>query len=304
MARILILGGNGFIGSRLCLALRAHGAEVVSFDLRAPAHPVDGVRYLEGDFFRDEDLFAAVEQADAAVHAVSLVNPTNSRETYLAGYTREFAQAAKLCDAVRRAGKRLLFLSSGGTVYGNGHHQRMPEDTVMRPISHYGSLKLCIETMIQTFARDGADFWIARVGNAYGPGQDYRKGVGFIDAAIKRALARQPIEIWGDGSVERDYIHVDDICEMLCELLAARADERVFNVGTGVGTSQRQILGFLRNEIGDLEVAYLPARSVDVRSIILDTSRYEAAFRYRPRSVEQGVRDYLRYLRQAGAPEA
>ena len=142
-----------------------------------------------GNFFDDVELETLVENNDIIVHAISTVNPGNSNVQYMRGYNNDFIQTIKLCEYATLYNKKVIFLSSGGTVYGVQEYQPIIEDVCARPINHYGNIKLCIENTIRTFNfQKNTNFIIARISNPYGPGQDYHKGVGFIDAAIKKAI--------------------------------------------------------------------------------------------------------------------
>ena len=294
--KVIVFGGAGFIGRALCSVLAKYGAAVTAFD-RDLIPECETIRCIQGDFFDDAQLKSAVYDQDIIVHAICTINPGSSVDHYMRGYEKDFVQSAKLCDLAFRQGKRLLFLSSGGTVYGS-KSTPLTEGDPKCPINHYGSLKLCIETMIQTFIHTGADFRIARIANAYGPGQDYRKGVGFIDAAIKKALTGESIEVWGDGSIIRDYIHIDDICHMLCDVLMYDGDEHTFNIGTGEGVSQQQIVEMVRDILVEAEVRYLPARAIDNHCLVLNIDRYCRCFSYRPRYVRQGLKEYVTWLEE------
>lgn len=292
--KVIVFGGAGFIGHNLCSALAARGAEVTVFD-RSVVPTCQDMRCIQGDFFDDRQLERAVQGQDMLVHAICTINPGSSVTDYMRGYERDFVQSARLCDLAYQSGNRLLFLSSGGTVYG-GKRTPLREDDPKEPINHYGSLKLCVEDMMQAFMHAGADFRIARIANAYGPGQDYRKGVGFIDAAIKKALKHEPIEIWGDGSIVRDYIYIDDICHMLCDVLAYDGTDRIMNIGTGKGVSQHDVIRLLRKYIPDIAVEFLPHRSVDKESIVLDMALYKKNFSFVPRSFPEGFHHYYTWL--------
>ena len=208
MKKVLIIGGNGFIGSNLSNCLIKHKYEVYSFDIQLPRLKVDDVNYIVGDFFDDECLEKAITGMDVIIHSLSTVNPGNSNERFMQGYSRDFVQSVKLFDMCIKKNIKVIFLSSGGTVYGIQDEQPIKETALPAPINHYGAVKLCIENVMRTFnIQLHTKMLIARISNPYGPGQDFHKGVGFVDASLKKTLRNETIEIWGDGNVVRDYIY-------------------------------------------------------------------------------------------------
>ena len=297
--RILILGGNGFIGKNLGAYLGALGYEVISFDIERRFHDNDTVTYVVGNFFDDNDLLPYLMSIDVVYHAISTINPGNSNVKYMQGYMYDFLQTVKLCDWSIKYGFKLIFLSSGGTVYGKQETMPIKEDTLALPINHYGNLKLCIENTIRTFNRQmHTNMIIARIANPYGPGQDYSKGVGFIDAVMKHSMHHEEIEIWGDGSIIRDYIYIDDVCGMLETLINYKGEEEVFNVGSGQGTSQKEILKVAKEIVPDIKTKYLPARPIDVSRIILDNQKIMSLYKKECITLEQGVKEYYCYLKK------
>lgn len=299
MRKILVLGGNGFLGRNLCTYLADKGEEVYSFDMSLPEKEDKRIKYISGDFFDDYTLEKLVKGMDVIYHAICTLNPGNSNEKCIVGYERDFVQTAKLCYYIKDTECRMIFFSSGGTVYGNQELQPICEDAVPVPINHYGNLKLCIENTIRTFNfQMKKNMLIARISNPYGPGQDYHKGVGFIDAAIKRAISGETIEIWGDGTVVRDYIYIDDLCKMLYALIDYRGNTEVFNLSSNTGVSQNDIVAILKDLVPDMKVEYLPGRSVDAKKIILDNERIHSICDFDMVSIEDGIRRYYEYIRQ------
>lgn len=297
MRKILVLGGNGFLGRNLCNYLAEKGEKVYSFDMSLPKERDDRMEYLEGDFFDDYTLQRLVKGMDVIFHAICTLNPGNSNEKCIVGYERDFVQTAKLCSYIKDTDCRMIFFSSGGTVYGNQETQPILETAVPVPINHYGNLKLCIENTIRTFNfQMKKNMLIARISNPYGPGQDYQKGVGFIDAAIKRAIAGETIEIWGDGTVVRDYIYIDDLCKMLYALIDYHGEIEVFNLSSNIGVSQNDIIGILKEILPEVKVAYKPGRSVDAKKIILDNTRIQSICDLQMVSTEEGIRKYYEYI--------
>lgn len=299
MRKILVLGGNGFLGRNLCRYLADCGENVYSFDMAMPEAPDKRIEYIAGDFFDDYTLEETVKGMDVIYHAICTLNPGNSNEKCILGYERDFVQTAKLCSYLKNTECRMIFFSSGGTVYGNQEIQPITEDAVPVPINHYGNLKLCIENTMRTFNfQMKKNMLIARISNPYGPGQDYHKGVGFIDAAIKHAIHGETIEIWGDGSIIRDYIYIDDLCRMLYALIDYHGETEVFNLSSNTGVSQNDIVNILKNIQSDVKVVYKPGRSVDAKKIILDNHRIRSVCNFDMVSIEEGIGRYYCYIKQ------
>ena len=141
---VLIIGGNGFIGSNLSRHLADLGWKVTSFDIAEPPMPDSRVEYIMGDFFDDNVLASVIKSKDIIYHALSTVNPGNSNQKYMMGYSRDFLQTIKLFDMLKEQDAKLIFLSSGGTVYGVQEQQPISENASARPINHYGNVNLCI----------------------------------------------------------------------------------------------------------------------------------------------------------------
>ena len=305
MRKILVLGGNGFLGRNLCKYLADCGEKVYSFDMSMPEVADNRIEYIAGDFFDDYTLEETVKGMDVIYHAICTLNPGNSNEKCILGYERDFVQTAKLCSYLKDTECRMIFFSSGGTVYGNQEVQPITEDAVPVPINHYGNLKLCIENTMRTFNfQMKKNMLIARISNPYGPGQDYHKGVGFIDAAIKHTIAGETIEIWGDGNVVRDYIYIDDLCRMLYALIEYHGDTEVFNLSSNTGVSQNDIVDILKQIDPAVKVAYKPGRSVDAKKIILDNSRIRSICDFEMVSIEEGIRRYYDYIKQGTKRES
>lgn len=299
MRKVLVLGGNGFLGRNLCRHLVEMGEDVYSFDMSLPEKESQGIHYLEGDFFDDYTLQKIIDGMDVIYHAICTLNPGNSNEKCILGYERDFVQTAKLCSFIKDTDCRMIFFSSGGTVYGNQIEQPIKETAVPVPINHYGNLKLCIENTIRTFNfQMKKNMLVARISNPYGPGQDYHKGVGFIDAAIKRTLNHETIEIWGDGNIVRDYIFIDDLCKMLYALIDYHGEFEVFNLSSNTGTSQNDVVNILRQITSEVAVNYLPARTVDAKKIVLENSRIRAICAFPLVTPEEGIRRYYEYIQK------
>lgn len=294
----LVIGGNGFIGTNLCKELVDKGYKVYSFDLNKPENVIEGVTYLEGNFFDDEALKEAIRDKHLIIHSLSTINPGNSNVRFMQGYEKDFVQSIKLFTWAVEQNSQVIFLSSGGTIYGDVKEQPIKETQLPRPINHYGTVKLCIESVIHAInVQTHKKIRIARISNPYGPGQDYTKGVGFVDAALKKAIDHEEIEIWGDGSIIRDYIYIDDVCKMIVKLSEYCGDEEIFNVSSNHGVSLNTIIKEIR-ELGiDVNVNYSQARQVDVAEIILDNTKIKSIYTDDVIPFEEGLKKYYNFLK-------
>ena len=271
---VLVLGGNGFIGKNLVKELTNSNYNVTSFDLNLPIQRVEGVNYIQGNFFDEAMLDYLTENINVIFHAISSINPGNSNQKYMEGYENDLIYTIKLCRIVKNKNIKMIFLSSGGTVYGNQEVQPITEEAMTHPINHYGNLKLCIENTMRTFnCQENTKIIIARIANPYGVGQDFKKGVGFIDAVLKKGISNETIEIFGKGDIIRDYIYIDDVCKMLIALIPYTGLYEVFNISSGIGYSQKEIINFAREWIPNLKISFQNPRTIDVKKIVLDNSR-------------------------------
>jgi UDP-glucose 4-epimerase len=193
----------------------------------------------------------------------------------------------------RGAFGRLVFVSSGGTIYGRADRHPTPEDTPHRPISSYGAGNLAVERLLFVHAeRHGLDVRVARVANPYGPFQSGRRGQGVVAALLLHGLRGTPFPLMGDGAMVRDYVAVGDVVEALAMLAAHRGAHRVFNVGSGVGLSLRDLIGRVETVLErPIPIDPRPARALDVPVSILDVSRARAELGWAPRTpLDDGLR--------------
>ena len=297
--RVIVIGGNGFIGTNVCKYFSTNNWSVTSFDLALPKEKISNVEYVQGDYFNNTLLESQIADKDLIIHSLSTVNPGNSSVKFLQGYSLDFVQMAKLALMLVGTGKKMIFISSGGTVYGNQTEFPIKETACLNPINHYGCLKVCIENMLRTYnIQNNTSFLIARVSNPFGPGQDYKKGVGFVDAVLKKTINNEQIEIWGDGEIVRDYIYIDDVCKMIFGMANYKGQIDTFNISSGIGVSQNDIIGLLKKQGYKPDVKYTVARSVDARKIVLDNSRIKEICDIGSLSFEGALNTYLSVLKK------
>lgn len=301
--RFLVLGGNGFIGSHVTDALLSAGHEVNVFDrnhevFRAPNPKVN---YFLGDFSDPFLLAESLQYVDVVMHLISTTVPSTSNFDPVADINGNLINSVKLLQLmVASKIKRIIYLSSGGTVYGSPKTNPVLETHDTNPICSYGIVKLAIEKYIETYAHnEGLLPIILRPSNPYGPRQGHKNVQGVIPTFMGRVLNQEKIQIWGDGSVKRDYFYISDLAR-IC-LLAAESEQcGIFNVGSGSSISLNEIMSMI--EIATqtkARVEYLPARSFDVKEIALDINKAQAAFNWCPEiNIEQGINLHYEWLKQ------
>ncbi|ULB11766.1 NAD-dependent epimerase/dehydratase family protein [Cereibacter azotoformans] len=311
--KLLVIGGCGFIGSHVVDLLLQEEVRVRVFDRRPEAFraPLPAVDYVMGDYTDPTQLFEAVRDVDAVLHLASTTVPATANLNPVADIEGNLVATVRLLDVMRATGKRrLVFLSSGGTVYGVPEADPVPEDHPLRPISSYGIVKVAIENYIRMEqALHGIEPVILRASNPYGPRQSHAGIQGIIGTHLWRAARGEPVEVWGDGQVTRDFIHVRDLAELCVRALRSHTSG-CFNAGSGTGTSVAEIVAGIDRTVrasGGPPVRPLcrPGRAFDVPRVVLDISRAREAFGWAPRiGLDEGLAESWRWVRTTEALQA
>ncbi len=301
--KILVIGGCGFIGSHLVDRLLEHGHSVRVFD-RQPERfrkPLKGVEYQFGNFGDRMAIIDALSGVDAVAHLVSTTFPGTADLDPIIDVQDNLVGTLALLDAmIGLEIYRLLFLSSGGTVYGPPEVVPIPETHPLRPINSYGIVKCAIEHYLGMYQRKhGLNSIAIRASNPYGSRQSHTGVQGVISTFLSRLKMEEPVEIWGDGSVVRDYLHVSDLAEV-CALAIVSDKTGAYNAGSGVGMSINDILTIVQKVAGKtISPNYKPSRSIDVERSVLDVSRTRDAFNWECKvSLEQGISEAFQWIKQ------
>lgn len=288
--RCLVLGGGGFLGSHLIDALLAEGHSVRvlarSGSSRVlPMRAEAGIEWIKGDFLNREQLEAAVAGCDAVYHLISTTLPHASNQHPADDLQSNVSGTLQLLDCiVRHRGCRIIFVSSGGTIYGLPQTIPIPETHPTEPLCAYGIGKLAIEKYIHLYHHlYGLDYCILRLANPFGERQRVAAAQGAITIFLDRVLRGQTIEIWGDGLVIRDYFHVSDASQAMLQALTYHGCERIFNIGSGHGLSLNDVLAHIESLLETpVHRRYLPSRPCDVPISVLDVSRAARHLNWQP----------------------
>lgn len=292
--KVLIVGGCGFIGSHMVDALVERGVQVRVLDRRPEAFrpPLPVVDYVTGDLSDQALLAEAVLGMDAVLHLASSTVPYTSNLDPVADISNNLIGSVRLLEVMRTVGVRsIVYLSSGGTVYGIPRTDPVAEDHPLQPISSYGIVKTAVEKYLHMHHHlHGLRYCVLRASNPYGPRQGHAGLQGVIGTYLWKAARNEQIEIWGDGSVVRDFIHVRDLAELGARALASDVSG-TFNAGYGEGVSIAGIVHAVAAAVGrDLNPVFKPSRAFDVPRVVLDIARARSAFGWAPAiGLEQGI---------------
>jgi UDP-glucose 4-epimerase len=284
----LVIGGCGFIGSHIVAALEAAGDEIVVFDRSADvrAAPRGRVRLVRGEFGNRGALEKILEGQpfSSVVHLAGSTVPGNSNRDPQFDVITNVCETIALLDlCVRHRVGKVLFLSSGGAVYGIPRKTPVAEDHPTDPISSYGITKLAVEKYLRLYQHlHGLDYVVIRAANPFGPGQRPNAEQGAVAVFAWRILRGEELVVWGDGSVVRDYFHVRDLARLCAAALASSATG-VFNAGSGTGRSLCELIAAMEQRFGaKARVRYEQGRALDVPRIVLDISAARRTFGWSP----------------------
>ncbi len=284
---ICIIGGAGFIGTNLvkCISKENPKIRIVdgdeSYFQNIRDLGVRNVEFLVSKFYKDAEFERLVSGCDVVYHMGSTNIPGTSDEEIVGLFEDNVIASARLIEAcVRQDVKRVIFISSGGAVYGNSDQYPIQEISETLPISLYGVEKLTIEKFLHLYNyRFGLDYRIIRLSNPYGPFQRPNGRLGVVNTLIYKALTGESVQIYGDGSVVRDYIYIDDAISAIVNVASGNDKEKVYNVGSGTGYSTNEIISNIEKVLEmKLTVNYGAERASDVRKTILNVDRYRKEY--------------------------
>ena len=305
---ICILGAAGFIGTNLILELtKDKRNQIKAIDINMiffgelEKMGLANVKMYQSVFNSSTDLDNMVEGQDVVYHLVSTTIPTTSNERISEELKANVVFTANLLEAcVRQNVKKIVFISSGGTVYGKESKCPLNEKTPTNPITSYGVQKITIEKLLYLYDyMHGLDYRIIRLANPYGPYQRPNGVLGAVTTFTYKALKQEEIVIYGDGSVVRDFIYIDDAIRGMLKIVNGNDKHHTFNLGCGYGTSIKRVVETIEKTLQiDVRVKYTEARKVDVPVNYLDIKRYETAYgSLNPISLEEGIRNTAAFMR-------
>lgn len=306
---ILLLGAAGFIGTNLTIKLaqdKTNKIRLVDKDKKYFSDifvlDMNNIEIRESSLGIDMDFDSLLEGQDLVYHLVSTTVPGNSNQHISQELMANIVFSLNLFDSCIKHGiKKIIFISSGGTVYGKEIICPVNETNPTNPISSYGVQKITIEKLLYLYKyMYGLDYRIIRLANPYGPYQRPNGILGAVTTFTYKAIKGEEITVYGDGSVIRDFIFIDDVIQAIMNIADGENKHRIFNVGCGYGTSINEVLDTIKNTLGlELNIIYKKGRKVDVPVNYLDISRYEKYYGTVSRiNLSEGIRLTASFMKQ------
>lgn len=292
---ILVIG-SGFLGSHLVAGLSAEGARVTVLTRTRPegaaAARIAGARTVVADAADPAAIEHALTNVDHVVWCAGGLLPADSNLDPIGDLCDALPPLLTMLEALRRRPHvGIIFLSSGGTVYGNPTLLPVPESHPTNPLTSYGVTKVAAEHYLGLY-RDvyGVPVLILRCGNVYGEGQPGDRSQGLVAVALACACDCRPFTLFGDGSSERDYLYIGDLVDVVGELLGRRDVPGILNVGSGQGATVTDVLSTIESVTGTtLALDPRPPRPGDVSRIVLDTSLLQSLAPFDPLPLHDGI---------------
>lgn len=284
---ILVIGAGGFAGSRLIRDLAARGERLIAVGRKAFAASGAGVETIVVAGRDPQDYLPLLRRSRAVVHLASASTPGSSAAQPLLEVDENLRPTLALLQALQEyPALPLVYVSSGGTLYDPKADADADESAMVAPRSYHGAGKIAAEHFIAAWCRQfRASAIILRPSNLYGPGQAERSGFGIVPAAFGKILRGETLHVWGDGSAERDYLHIDDFTRLCMDVIDAKplSGARVINACSGGSISLNDLFGMIEQVTGRaLQRSYEAARAVDMPRVEMQADRARELYGWTP----------------------
>lgn len=303
---VVIIGAGGFIGTNLSIYLAKTGKyNLILVDRNDNFEPIRklnllNIDYVISDCESKDDFKKITKNSEIVYYLLSTNVPGTSNINISAELTSNTKMATNFLEAcVENNVKKVVFPSSGGAVYGKGVAFPIKEDSSTSPITTYGLQKLIIEKLIYLYSHlYGFDYRIIRLSNLYGPYQKPDGVFGVVANFVYNAIRKEELAVYGDGSIVRDFMYIDDAIRGIVNIVNGDSKNKLFNLGTGCGTSINELLDLIEKNIkSKLKVKKQQSRIVDVSKNYLDINLYEKTFgKLELLSMDEGIKKTVEFM--------
>lgn len=306
MAKYLIFGGSGFIGRKIVSRLaKDETNEIIVADvMESPfLKKYHNVSFREFDFVGRESFAGELEGIDVVYHLISTITPNDDTEHIWEDLESNVRPTIALLEEMRKYPEcKLVFMSSGGTVYGNKSCQPLDEEVALDPICNYGIGKVMIEKYILLYhTLHGLNYRIIRLSNPYGTKARKNQKQGLIPIVSEQIMRGETVTVFGDGCNVRDYIHIDDAVTGVLLIEKSEKNHGTYNIGFGEGHSILEIIRMIVEELGCEmpQIQFTPERKCDVKYNVLDISKVCSEFGWKPEiSLKDGIHMMIENIRE------
>lgn len=301
----IIYGGGGFIGSHIADELLKHKFNLTLFDKlnstkKNVSHILQRIEFIEGDFNNKIHLSNSLKGMDYVIHLVSATLPADSNLNPIYDVENNIVSTLNLMnECIKNKIKKIIFISSGGTVYGNPNTIPIKENHSTHPLNSYGITKLTIEHYLNLYKiLFGLDYIVLRFSNPFGERQNPQLPQGLIINLLYKIYKKLPIEIWGDGSIVRDYFYIKDGVKSIYSSLVTSTTHQTYNISSGKGLSINQILDKFKKVLKlKFDVIYKSSRKFDAKVNILDNSLARKELNWIPKTnFDTALKNTWRYI--------
>lgn len=299
---VLVLGALGFIGKNLVENLLNKNSYTISTYDRAKNDDWDKLSIFQwvGDFTAESRWDEILKDVDVCFHLISTSLPGRSNYDVESDISGNLISTIRLLDSMKHKKIKIIYASSGGTVYGNSNKAVLTEEDETNPIVSYGITKLAIEKYMYMYhVLYGLNVHIFRIANPYGVGQNLASGQGAIPIFVDIILNNREISIWGDGSIIRDYIYISDLLTAFDCSISSQCEYLLLNIGSGKGYSLLEVITVIEEVLNlKANVKFLPSRAFDVQRNVLSVSKAKNMIGWTPNvSLVDGVSLFLKSIR-------
>lgn len=297
MKKLVIFGGTGYLGTNLATSLsKEFYVSVTGRRDRSlySSHLFNGcdIGYHRLEIKHIHRVYRLIDENELIIFAVPNIQPHQPRPILHSDYLEIIKPSEKIFKYASQRAKRIIFLSSGGSVYGDGRNRILSEDSAAEPIDKYGKYKLRLDKLLihlnSTYHSNNV---VLRVANPYGRTFNDFFTQGFINSLIRNVKANKFVEIWGDGNQIRDFIFMEDIVNLVRIILSKEGANGVFNCGTGLGNSLNDVINMSEDILmSKILVKFISSYKETISSNILNIDKSQAYFNWTPKNT---LRDIL-----------